>query len=433
MTDTLPTPVSFNEEVMSNYIPLTTESRVRDFTLPETLYLGGEMVKVPRSLRRKDVHYLVDDNKCPIRAAWLHKGLGHLFNSWRFKEEPVVRSGEILRAMEALDETISSLVKDDVLKDKHGPGFMAFVQANENVPKDAIVISERSYAMLCEHHNIWGRAEKVSVTRFPNLGPDTTVELRLIVNRERPLEYTPPTSVFHSAHGPEGMSLKDLFPELLEGVDDLTPPQGVFDAVYLHPSLLKGKLEGDGDGDQVFALLKKVGRTRFQKVNMLRTGLSLSSLKDDEDTLFRKARRVERKPLAEHLPSLFDETPIAQLTYAIRLRLFEELPKHRNSPHPMRAAWKVVAPWAIPRAEMIFDIRKGDFTEAEIKKCLDEIDEYGAKIRELKEAGDPFACTVTSKHVTNVAAFVDRFPTLQAYLDYITGQDSKLGLSLLED
>jgi hypothetical protein len=139
-------------------------------------------------------------------------------------------------------------------------------------------------------------------------------------------------------------------------------------------------------------------------------------------TLRTKAARVHRPDIKSWLPSLFDDLPISQATYAIRYLWYLKLEKYQDTDHPAHYAWKEVAPRAIKMIEFVMDIRKGDYSDEEIASRMAQISKIMAEIRQKQEEGHPFACTVTSQKVLDIEAFLTRFPTLQSYLDEITGQ-----------
>lgn len=430
MNNTAPTP-TLTQTYVSEYQPLTSESRVRDFEIPPALILGEELVSIPESMRRKDVHFLLDENGKPIRAAWIHKGLAHILNAFRMTT-PDIRRSELERALEAVEDEISSLVKNDLLKNRGGPGAMALVQANENVAEDCIVISWRTYQALCQHNRRWIETRTVMAERFPNLGPETTRVLKLVINHAPSYDATPATSIFHRAPG-----LAQLFPELLEESRGcLENTHGICDAFYLHPRTLKDSFEGDGDGDQIFIRARGRGRPQHKKIDMIRQPLPLDEVMDKSELAFdileRKANKTERGPIEQWLPPLMDDLPIAAATYMIRLMWYTRLEKYQDTPHPAHFAWKEVAPMAIKIVEFVMDIRKGDWTPEEMEAKVTQINNARLAIREMQEMGNPFACTVTSARVLDVQAFIQSFPTLQSYLNEITGQKYVSNLSTLD-
>ena len=409
-----------NTEIVQKYKPLTTESRICDFDMPSEIYLGGEIVRIPKRLRSKDVHFTVNTLGKPVRSAWINRTLGHLFNAIQVENE-LVEFSELHKSLQCLDGAISKLVKVDVLKNPCGPGFMGFSQAHENIPKDSIYITERSYELLCETNPVWRNIRTVAVTRFPNLGPKTTASLKLIIGKEELASITN-QSLVQMGRSSNGKSLANLFADLLLEVGpDETVPTGVFDALYLHPTTLKD-MEGDADGDLIYALAIRKGKPRFKDISMIREPGNFADLQDEFATLFKKANRVERKPVKEHLPNLFDEVPIGPVTYMIRHMLFKELkkPQYATSSHPMRDAWKVIGPIAIPKAEFVFDIRKGNWSDAEIEAKMREITDAVVDINYEKMVGNQFCLTVTSPNIGDVGWFLKDFPTLQSYINYIT-------------
>lgn len=406
------------EETVAKFHPLTSETRVEDFVIPETLTLGGMLVEVPESVTKKDVHFLVSSDGNPIRAAWISKPLAHVLNSMRFSNADV-RLRELQKALAATDDYISKLIKFGVLRDKHGPGAMAFCQANENVPKDSILISERSFNALCKRNSRWKNVRTVMAVRFPNLGPGTTQELKVVVNKQR--------DYFEARPLPEN-SLGNRLPGLAEllGIfeePDIEPvnESNIIDAFYIHPDTLKECFEGDGDGDQIFIVLEKTGYPNCRKIDLTRVPAAINE--EDIETMFKKADRCDRTDLEAWLPNYFDDVPIGQATYAIRWMLYNSLRHHKDSPHPMASAWEELAPDAIKIVEFVMDIRKGEWSDEEIDKRMRDISNKMSEIKKAQENGDWFAKTVTSSFIQDVPGFVRTFPNLQTYVNLITGKN----------
>jgi hypothetical protein len=406
------------EQALLNYTPLTSETRVEDFELPTHLTIGGRLVELPKCITRKDPHFLLNTDGSPVRASWISKPLAHILNGMRF-ENTEIKLAELQRALAATEESISTLIKSGVLKDKKGPGAMAFCQANENVHKDSILISSRTFDTLCLINKKWKNARTVAVTRFPNLGPGTTQELKLVVDKAKGVELLadlPETSL-----GKRFANL-EIFLKAVEEetVEDILDCSGVVDAFYLHPETLKEKFEGDGDGDLLFIKLQKYGEPKFKKVNLNRNSGEISQ--DDVDVLFKKASRTERTNIKEWLPTYFDDVPIGDATYVVRWMLYNQLKNHKDSDHPMHEAWKEVSPKAIELVEFVMDIRKGDWTDDEIDKKMKGIKNKMFEISKAKESGNWFAKTVTTKSVDDIPGFIQRFSTLQEYMNAITMQ-----------
>lgn len=237
------------EETVAAYKPLTSETRVEDFIIPEHLELGGNLVQLPKSITRKDPHFLINSEGKPVRATWISQPLAHILNSMRFND-PEIRINELVRAMKATEESLSSLIKYGVLKDKHGPGAMAFCQANENVPKDCILLSERTYDTLCLKNPKWRYVKSVIAVRFPNLGPGTTQELKVIINKPQGLDILFGNLPINSI-GNRINNLSDFLNVInTESYEDTLDSSGIVDAFYLNPETLKDGFEGDSDGRQ---------------------------------------------------------------------------------------------------------------------------------------------------------------------------------------
>lgn len=411
--------MTVTEEAIAAYKPLTSETRVEDFAVPSHLHLGGSLIELPNSIIQKDVHFLINKDGLPVRAAWISQTLAHILNSFRF-EDPDIRTSELNKALTAVETSISNIIKYGVLKDKHGPGAMAFCQANENVPKDSIVISARTFDTLCLKNPKWKYAKTVMAVRFPNLGPGTTQELKLIVNKVEGLnlllDNLPSNSI--------GNRISNLG-DFLKTLEDTTTPDtidttGIVDAFYLHPETLKDGFEGDSDGDQIFIVLEKKGQTTFKYIDMHREAGEIPQ--SDVDMLFAKADRLDRTNLKTWLPPYFDDVPIGPATYAIRWMLYHQVKRFRNTDHPMANAWEVVAPYAIQIIEFVMDIRKGEWTEKEIEFKMQNIQNKMSEIRKAKEAGDWFARTVTSSSIAEIPQFIMKFKTLQDYVNSITMQ-----------
>jgi hypothetical protein len=414
--------MTITEETVMAYKPLTSETRVEDFIIPTHLELGNQLVALPKSITRKDPHFLLSPEGVPIRATWISQPLAHILNSKRF-DIPEIRINELRRAMRATEEQISSLIKYGVLRDKHGPGAMAFCQANENVPKDSIVISSRTYDTLCLRNPRWKYAKTVMAVRFPNLGPGTTQELNIVVNKAEGLdllaENLPDTA----------LGKRFDFSSLLTALEtdtheDITDDSGIIDAFYIHPETLKENFEGDGDGDQIFIVIEKKGHPTTRFIDLTRTPGNIKE--SDIEMLFNKASRTNRTDIKTWLPPYFDDVPIGPATYAIRWILYNHLRKFRNADHPMFEAWKEIAPTAIEMIEFVMDIRKGDWTEAQITQKMQNIQNKMNEIKKAQNNGDWFAKTVTSSTVQDIPGFVTKFKTLQDYVNLITSQSPSM-------
>lgn len=403
-------------EVAKSYSPLTSSTRVVDLDIPETIEIRGEEIVLPKCLRKKDVHYLVDSKgQNTIRASWISGPLSHILNAYRLSD-PEAKAFELIRAIKCIDKEICELIRNGILRDRKGPGAMAFVQANESVPEDSILISERTYKALSKHNPIWRDTASVMAIRFPNLGPETTRELKVIINKVP--EYQKGTTASFLDLAP---SLKDIYEDL--GGTAKANNVEIYDAFYLNPNTLKGSFEGDGDGDQMFLVVEKRGHPEMRQIPMRRSPGPITQ--EMIDTMVKKADRCEEVPLSQWLPTYFDDLPIGQATYAIRWMLYNKLKDYKDYPHPMNEAWKEVAPKAIKIIEFVMDVRKGEFTAAEVKKQMSFITSTSKEIRNAQIRGNWFALTVTNRGDLNVASFIKAFPTLQDFTNHIIGQKTK--------
>lgn len=402
-------------EQASYYSPLTSPTRVKDFEIQPILAIGGKLLKLPKSILAKDVHYIVDAQGNIIRAAWISPTLAHLLNSQRLTSE--ARVNELIRARQSVDNLISSLIKERILRDRKGPGAMAFCQANEAVPKDSICLSSRTFDALCAHNPKWKNVSTVIAIRFPNLGPETTRRLKVIVNKtlspDLLLESLPPTSLAQRVN-----NLNKLL-ELFDFEEESILQEGVLDCFYVHPETLKNSFEGDGDGDQLFILLDRKDGPIFKELNLTRIPDKIDS--SLVDILFEKASRVSRTNLSTWLSNYFDDTPIGPATYAIRFTLNQRLPRYSGHKHPMQAAWKDFSPEAIVKMETIFDIRKGEHNDKKLSSTLDWITKVNMDIKRAQNHGCWFSRTVTSSTIQNIPEFISTFTKLQNFVNNITG------------
>jgi len=404
--------MAVNEEVVNEYNQLTAVNRTLDFDVPAFLNLGGELVSVPSRLKEKQVHYLLQDNGSAVRACWIHKAIGHLLNAFRLGTEHVSYKQELENALSFVDNELSSLIKNDLLKNKLYPGAMSFAQTNDNVTPDELVISKRTYDVLVEHNKAWETTKTVSVVRFPNLGPHTTTELRLTVNSVEVEESI--DNLWRTL----GVRVPELANLLTAEVDEEEIP--FVDCFLLHHSILKGHLEGDCDGDTIFIRPLKKGKPRFREIVTTREPGELWADPEDFQTLLKKSNRVEKKELSEWIGPYLDNKPIGPATYAIRWAVYKLLPKFRGQQHPMNLAWQEYAPKAIELIEFVMDIRKGQFTLKQIAQKSNYIKKVTEQLKLAQKDGDWFANTVTSRSIRNVGAFVQRFPTLRSFLKHIT-------------
>jgi len=405
--------------------PLTSIRRIKDYELPKTIQLAGEDTPIPKRLRRKDISYTYitgpDGAVKLTRTCWMTQSLCHLLNAQRFnvdgelydKENPhgslTTYVNELILAKECALSTIARMIKDDVLKDKKGPGFMAFVQSNENVPVGSILITERTLrTFLVPHNKNWKDASKVIVTRFPNLGPNTTIELNLLVQKAPNNSYK------------ENALTEQLKVFLDENIGVLEDAEDLMDPVFIHPDILKDCLQGDGDGDTVYSVISEQNGLNFTELSLLRNPGEDKLFEDEIEKALQKASRYHGKSISNYLPQLFDQSPIGPATYAIRMQVHQLAKSLKGTcDHPMHEAWKQVAPWAIELIEFVMDIRKGDYTTEQIQDNLNQISAWSLAIKKAKEDGCWFAKTVTTNDISSIEDFIETFPTLQDYADTI--------------
>ena len=229
------------------YTPTTAYNRIIDIEIPPTLEIRGKEYTLPKSLTRKRVGFLINEKGELVKNSWIAPALGHILASESL-EDLETSNSELYRAKHEIILEINKLIKDKVLRDRQGPGIMAFSQANENVPEDSILMSKRTYDALCNHNSKWKTASTLMVIRFPNLGPETTKVLKLVVNYSPPKKKTP--KIASTALGNRLPILADLFKELSDDEDIVIHDSsvGIFDCLYIHPTTLKNCFEGDGDG-----------------------------------------------------------------------------------------------------------------------------------------------------------------------------------------
>ena len=405
----------------NSFRPLTSIRRILDMELPEQIKLTNGVLHIPSRLNRKDISYtyLADENtgKSKLtRSCWITQPLSHILNSTRFipggelyqstnpEASKNIYKTELANALSNVYSVINRLVKDELLKDRKGPGFMAFVQSNENVPEDCILISDRTYnSFLLPDSDQWRSASHVVVTRYPNLGPNTTCEVKVLV---RGLE----TGEIKNNEFTRKFADLQLEPEQEE----------IMDCVYLHPAVLKDMLQGDGDGDTVFCYISRQEGTAFADVNLTRKPGTEAVFAEEMEKLIKKGNRNANVPLSKFLPQYFDKTPIGPATYAIRYQLYLRAKQLKAQGHdsPLHQAWTEIAPNAIELIEFVMDIRKGEYTPEQIQAKLDGIRFWTNKIQEDKER-DWFAKAITASSIPDVAQFLNAFPTLQSFINQV--------------
>jgi len=212
---------------------LTADTRVEDVEIPKVLTIGKEEVTLPDCVRNKDPHFLINSSGKTVKAAWISRALARLVAASN-SEDKVEKQVKYADALNEVDTLVNELIKTKVLRNRRGPGAMAFAQAHEDVPEGSIMISKRSFELLKAANSKWAKVGNVIAIRFPNLGPGTTKRLKLVVNDEL---------LSSSSIGSLCPQLLDLFrtPE----VEDVSE---VMDAFLLNPKDLKDGFEGDGDG-----------------------------------------------------------------------------------------------------------------------------------------------------------------------------------------
>lgn len=441
------------EELALDFVPLTSTRNVEDIEIPEVLELGGTLLEVPKALQRKDVHYVLEDDGNVVRAAWLNEAMAKVLNSFRAapggplfiqlgaEKATEVRLKELQGARELVAQEVGRLVKERVIRDRSGPGLMAFVQANENVPENTVLISRRTYDAICAYNYRWRNCSKVIAVRFPNLGPGTTQKLNLVVNGHPPQSqnFERNTRFYEVGSRIKGVENLTSLLKMLEAEDHgESEEEGsgenvrILDAVYLNPKTLKEGFEGDGDGDQLFLVAHEFGKAHFKKFDMARRpGEPDPAVLE---TMRKKAGRTKRENLPAYLQYYFDDMPIAAVTYMIRTRLYRKAAEmaHNGSDHPMHDAWEVVGPSSIEILETVMDIRKVNIPRQILEARLRTIRDSAKEIARAREEGCWFAKTVTSPSVQDPRGFMSKFGTLQEFVDLITHQ-KKRGLAQLEE
>lgn len=393
------------------YEPLTAVNRIKKTEIDPVVEVGGRQIILPKRLLQSSPHVLVDSEGRGVEATYITLPLAHLMNAYRLSD-PWVRKSELQRAIKETDELISELIKSDVLRKRHKGGAMSFSQSHEGVPETCLMVSERTFKALCARDNRWSKTSHVYVIRFPNLGPQTTIKLRLLVN-------STPVQPLQSGLSDEAQSTLLTLRSLL-GEEEST---AVIEAFYLNPKVLKDCLEGDGDGDLVYCVRAGWGKPWFKEVPMARKPGPINQA--DVDKLLKKADRLGTEPISRYLPTYFDDTPIGQATYAIRWRLYETI-RRLSSPRPMNEGWKKISPWALELIEFVMDIRKGESTEFQIHQRIQEIKRYSRELAAASKAGNWFAKTVTTTKIEDVDGFIQRFPTLADFCNHITAQKEEL-------
>lgn len=363
--------------------------------LPEYLTLNGIQIKIPKALSNTSQTISLSKEKGVVNSIFIHKTIGHILNSERL-EDRGVRIGELKRALEAFDQTVSGFIKDSILKRPYHTSFVAFSQTSENVGTDELLISEETFNALVGENSAWSKCHSVIVTRYPNLGPNTTISLRLVVDKNP---------------APVNSVLSDMLSGLK--LNESSPRIG---CVYLNQSILKDCLEGDADGDMIFMIFEKRGQPLFREVDLSRKQGIINE--DDLKTLLRKSKVNRTKDPVEYLASRIDQVPIGKTTYAIRWKLFFRATKYSMEYQPLHKAWKEISPWAIKKVEFAMDIRKGDFTEEEINQNMKAINKISSEISVNKLQGNWFAQTVTSSSIRDVKGFLKRFTTAQEFVNY---------------
>ena len=407
------------EEARRTFIPTSSANRIIDVDLPNELELNGNLVKIPECLRAKQISNRLTDDGLVQRTAWIKKSLGYILNALR-QEDSLTRSAQLGRALTEIDREIATLIRVGVLKNGRGPGAMAFSQANENVPEDAVLISQHTHQALVAYDPRWAKIQDVLAFRFPNLGPRTTQKLRLIINRGE--DYAE-TSLYYRL--PE---LKALLEPVEEEADYTGLP---LDAFYFHNRTLREGFEGDGDGDLVYLVGLTYGRPHAQDINLTREPGPIGP--DTLERMVTKASRVDMPSVGQWIRRHLDVDFIAKATYAVRWELYKRLRDYKNDSHPMSKAWTDIAPEAIELIEFVMDIRKGEFTDREVRDRIEWVEIRSREIQNAKRNGDWFARTVTARTTDSVPEFLTRFPTLQAYLDHITNPFRLTLTDLLED
>ena len=392
---------------VDNYQPLNSIRKTKDFELPTAITLKGQEYVVPKNERRKTISYgLIGEPEKLERTAWISQSMAHILNAHRFTGTDVYAK-ELGNAYRALLKEVSFLVKETLLKDRKGPGFCAFVQANENVPEDCILISKRTYyEFLIPFNGNWTNISEVVVTRYPNLGPQTTSVLKVLIQDF-------------------GVGSKKTNEHTAYYQDSFFSSEEAMDGVYLHPKTLKNNFQGDGDGDTLFCVAYKSEGSTFSSIDLTRKAAQEVDL--DLATLRKKSDRSAKEPLNTYLPKYFDTTPIGPATYIIRTKLFDKARELIGKvDHPYHKAWEIVSPEAIDDMEFVFDIRKGEFTPEQIEYKLGKISEGMGLIKKRKESGDWFCQTITSATLDDPRGFMSKFPNLQSFVDYIFCQESNV-------
>jgi hypothetical protein len=407
------------QEVLQKYKIITDINRIVDMEIPDSVEVNGKIVSIPRRLRAKDVHYIINQNGALIKACWISRALGLFLNSMRPELPADVRCSQLVNTVLAVDTEIGSMIKNDFLVQRRSPGAMSFSQAHEMVPEDCLMISARTYRALCAFNRGWINTQWLMVVRYPNLGPGTTRKLRLLVNDNPPRKDAPTPDFKPNQLGARLPMLADLLRDMDELEEEEAATVGLVDCFYLNPKTLKDSFEGDGDGDLIYCARVGRGRPLFKNLNLVR-----EPGEPDAEVLAKlksKARRTERGKLDTYLPKYFDSgLLIAQATYATHWEFFGDRLDEPVGPEAMQRAWDRIGPKSIGRMEFIFDMRKGDHDPDAVDRVVMELAQISKTIKQAQKNNVWFAKIVPTSQVQDIPGLLTAFPTLQQLANYIT-------------
>lgn len=364
-------------------VQVTGPNHVIDFEIPEYVFVRGEKIIIPKILKKKSFKDNVIDDKI-VKTCFINPILAYILRASLTEDT----CEDLTLALQFGHLEITKLVKQEYVSGKVQQGFMGLAQTHCNIPEDAICITRRTYeALVEEDRSLWKDLSSCYITRYPNLGPDTTSKLRLLV-----LEETGESLGFGSV-------------------------DGIFDALYIHPETLKNKFEGDADGDILFmAPSENLGVNYFQ-LKIQRTE-SESSLKNFEaegknytEEILKKSKRFSReRSLSQHLSECLEPALIGQVTYNTRSAAYLEA---KNTGKTLKEAWMKVSPEGLRTVETVMDIRKGGMSKKQIDEFTDKVNKDFRNVVNLKKAGDLFHSVVTSATIPEDFPF--RFHSLNDF------------------
>jgi len=351
----------------TSVVQISSPSHILDIELPTSIRVGTTEFIVPDYLKNKSIQYVVNKDEL-LKTCFISPTLGYLLKA-QSSQNP---SQDLILAKKFLLYSIQDLVETEYISGKVHHGYMGLAQVNSFLDKDTVAITQRTWSALTEEDKKWKNCSEVIVVRYPNLGPNTTSIMKLMIIED----------------SKDGLSFGCI--------------DGVLDGVYINPIKLKESFEGDADGDTLFLIPFRHNGvfTSPLKSNRIHDPNLVNSTKEEIKKKFSRGSKENRK-LEDHISICLDPDLIGPATYIVRSRLLRYAQQNKCS---LKEAWMKISPEGLELVESVMDLRKGNMTAQQVDKLVQTIQNEYNLVTTLRNNGDPYHSVITS------SVFPETFP-----------------------